>query len=220
MRSASLLAAAVAATMQLTIAADPASPFSVRDAGPPPGTLAPAVRKALDPMGIEVASDGSPMMTFWPRLEPPAADRGAPPPATALGRDRVRLGELGRGSLAGVIFVQGAWADARGRALTPGIYTARYAIQPQLKDHVDVSPWRDFLLLIPAGATDTPAALTEADAIARSRAASGAGHPLVLGLRSPPAGSATRTLVATDEGSWMIIAGESDHAIGVVLKGP
>ncbi|MBI3450930.1 MAG: hypothetical protein HY049_18695 [Acidobacteria bacterium] len=194
--------------------------LSVSLAGPPPGTLAPAVREALDPIGVAVASDGSPVMTFWPRLEFPEADRGAPPPATALGRDRLRLGELGRGSLVGAILVEGPWADARGRVLAPGTYTARYAVQPQLKDHVDVSPWRDFLILIPAGAADTPGALTEAEAIARSKAASGTGHPLVLGLRSPPAGASPGTLVATDEGSWMIVAGGADHAIGVVLKGP
>ena len=51
------------------------------------------------------------------------------------------------GAPAGVLRVKRPLIDARGREIPPGEYELVYRVQPALKEHVDTTEFRDFLLL-------------------------------------------------------------------------
>ena len=42
-------------------------------------------------------------------------------------------------------------SDIRGKVVKPGVYTLRYALQPQNGDHLGAAPNREFLLLVAGG---------------------------------------------------------------------
>lgn len=105
-----------------------------------------------------------------------APTRTAPTPA----QDGVSLPWLEPGALLGLLHLPLGARDARGDAVPSGHYTLRYAVQPRLKDHVEVSAHRDFALLVPA-ARDRGAPLDEAEVMALSRPAPSR-HPHVLAL--------------------------------------
>ena len=54
------------------------------------------------------------------------------------------------GALVGAVRLGKAMSDIRGGPMKPGVYTLRFALQPQNGDHMGVSPYREFLLVAPA----------------------------------------------------------------------
>ena len=58
--------------------------------------------------------------------------------------------DVADGTLVGVIRVGAAWSDIRGYGMKAGVYTLRFALQPQNGDHLGVSPNREFLLVCPS----------------------------------------------------------------------
>lgn len=137
--------------------------------------------------------------------------------------------ELPPSTFVGVIEFSQQFLDSRKQNIKAGVYTLRYALQPETADHLEVSPHRDFLLLTPVE-EDTNADLLEPRAlIEKSAAITGGDHPAVLMLWpghrndpstgvskrenhcwvfvvnrkvTSPAGSSTLRLVLTIEGNF------------------
>ena len=81
----------------------------------------------------------------------------------------------------GVIHFPAAAKDYRGQGVKAGYYTLRYELVPQDGNHMGVSQYRDFLLLVPAAKdTDGTKAVTFADAVKLSRDSTDTGHPGVM----------------------------------------
>jgi hypothetical protein len=141
-----------------------------------PPEIAAALRPDLAASSIPLAAAGAPLGELWPR-------RG-------LGDHRAVVGPAGDlavhwlapGELVGAIVLQRPWRDYKGQEIGPGAYTLRYALQPPLKDHAGTSTYRDFLLLLRADDDQDPAPVDASELIARSRRASGSGHPAVMAI--------------------------------------
>jgi len=143
----------------------------------PPSEAAEAIRKELPAEGHRILRGDKPYMDFWLRAYAPASTDKAP-----LG---VRFGEIKPGSLLGVVRVHGGASDFKNQKYPAGVFTLRYAIQPEDGDHQGTTESRDFLLLGPASADPTPGELGEKEAIKLSSKVNGKKHPIALWLVPP-----------------------------------
>lgn len=154
----------------LIASASLAAPPVVETAGPPPAELAPAVRSELVTEGVKAGS-----LEIWLRSAPPLGEA-----REGLG---IGFGRLTPGALAGVARLTADWTDYKGQRIAAGLYTLRYAIEPADGNHMGVSAYRDFFLLVPAADDPGPAAVPgPEDLYALSTKASRTHHPATLAL--------------------------------------
>jgi hypothetical protein len=170
----------VTALLLLALAAPPlVAAAADRD---PPVELAEPVRAALDRTAVAVTDAGEPALTVWFRDVLPTQ-------ATAeQAANGVGYRELPEGTLVGGVQFHRAFTDYRKQRIAAGVYTLRFAVQPEVGDHAGTSPHPEFLLLSPAGEDAAAAAVEPKDLLARSRKATGGDHPAVMLL--VPAGGA------------------------------
>lgn len=181
-----LLLAALAAAALATVAAAQSYKLD-SSATPAPEELAASVRDALSGDALHVSGANGALCEIWLRKSVPAAAS----PDTSLG---VNFGQIAQGALVGAIKFEAAATDYRGQPMKPGVYTLRYMLQPVDGNHQGVSPYRDYLLAVPASLDSSTADLAVADLLKLSRKAAGTGHPSVWSL--VPADSAPATLPA------------------------
>jgi hypothetical protein len=119
-------------------------------------------------------ADGNIVAEFWLRAELPST-------ATA---DQVKNGltyrELPDGILVGAVRFPAAFVDYRKQTIPAGVYSLRYAVQPDVGDHKDTAPHTEFLLLCPAAKDTTDDPLDAKDLQKLSAAATGGDHPGVM----------------------------------------
>jgi len=151
--------------------------------GPPAG-FSEAQRRDLAPTGTRVLRAGRPLVDFWFRSLVPTADPHLGP--------GIRYGFLIPGSRIGAVRVHDGVSDFKGQKIAPGLYTLRYAVQPDDGDHQDVTESRDFLLLCDAAADATPGDLDEKTLRTISARINGKKHPSVLYLTGRKGGSRPR----------------------------
>jgi hypothetical protein len=156
-----------------------------------PAGFAEPQRRDLAPTGIRVLRSGRPLVDFWFRAALPTAD-----PRRGAG---IRYGSLVPGSRVGAVRVYEGASDFKGQKIAPGLYTLRYAVQPEDGDHQDVTESRDFLLLCEAAADAAPGDLDEKTLRALSARINGKKHPSVLYLTDLTDGKGgARPLVRTE----------------------
>jgi hypothetical protein len=154
-----------------------------------PADVAETVRKELTPAGTRILRGGKPFVDFWFRSVLPT---GGPDKAPG-----VLYPTLRPGSLVGAVRFHGEGADFKAQKFPAGVYTMRYAVQPEDGDHQGTTESRDFLLLGPAAADPRVEAMEVKDAIKASAKVNGKKHPAVLYLVSGQGGTLPRVL--TDE---------------------
>ena len=103
---------------------------------------------------------------------------------------------------AGVKFKPG---DERVYAGKAEFYTLRYGIQPADGNHLGASPNPEFLLLSPAAADSSSAALGHDGAIKISKLTIGLSHPAIWGLDPPIAADAPLSLKKNDAGMTAVV---------------
>jgi hypothetical protein len=141
----------------------------------PPEQLAGPVRKLLPGECEQVIdADGAVAAEVWFRDDIPSR-------ATA---EQVKNGltyrELPDGVLLGAVRFPKPFVDYRKQEIPAGVYTLRFAVQPDVGDHTDTAPHPEFALLGPAAddATDEP---LEAKALIKlSAKVTGGDHPAVM----------------------------------------
>jgi len=90
------------------------------------------------------------------------------------------------GSLVGVIRISRPCFDLRDQELPAGVYTVRYAVQPDLEAHRDSHESRDFLLLLSASADKSPEPMVKQEQlVALSADAIQSPHPAFVPLLKP-----------------------------------
>ena len=115
--------------------------------GPPTG-LASGVKDALETQGYRVLDPrGKPLVDVWLRKGAPASAKPSGPKGAIL------YPVLAEGELLGAVKFASEGRDYRDQAITPGVYTLRYGLQPVNGDHLGVSVNRDYVLLVPAART-------------------------------------------------------------------
>lgn len=142
----------------------------------PPQEVSEAIRGALGTGGLEIRSGDKTVVEVWVREDVPMKDS----PSGELG---VSFGQLGEGVLFGVVRLTQEWRDYKNLGIAPGVYTLRYGVKPQDGNHMGVSIYRDFLLLIPAEQdTEVGVSWSPDELYRESYGATGQPHPGVMAL--------------------------------------
>lgn len=206
-----LLSVMIAAAGNLALAADEGS---VQKGGIDlPAELGGSISEALNPEAISVQLDGKPVAHVWPVKELKKAESAN----SELG---VSFGSLAEGSLVGAIHFPDQWADYKENPIPAGTYTLRYAVMPADGNHMGVSTFRDFLLLLPPSADPDPAkTLGMAELLVASGEATGVVHPGVLALYPIWDQITEPTVSQNDLGQWTLAVKVGEQILGLVLSG-
>lgn len=101
-----------------------------------------------------------------------------------LEEPRTALKQLEQGTLLGVMVVGENERDYRDDGIYPGVYTMRFALQPQDGDHLGSAEYPYFAVLIPAKSDTEVDGITGYDAVTdASKEDTATEHPVVISLR-------------------------------------
>src|SRR5205807_1815472 len=159
-----------------------------------PAEFSEAIKAQLAPGGQQVAV-GSKTLTFWWVKTLPLR----------MGGNDIGWSTVEEGALVGAVRLSVPYSDMRGRPLKAGLYTLRYGIQPADGNHLGASPNPEFLLLSPAAADTSGAALGHDGTIKVSKLSIGLSHPAVWGLDPAIASGAPLSLKKNDAGMTSVI---------------
>jgi hypothetical protein len=160
----------------------------------PPAALAGAIKEVVDVQGYRVVDDqGKPYAEFWPRKAVPATAKPAGPQGAVL------FPFLAEGELFGVLRFPGEGHDYRDQTIAGGVYTLRYGLQPVNGDHLGVSTYRDYGLLVPAAKDKSVENLTRKRLEEQSAESAGTNHPAILMLLAGPEGANSEPSMVHDE---------------------
>jgi hypothetical protein len=143
-----------------------------------PEAAAPSIRDLLNEEGFRIQDDkGQTLLEIWLRKTIPAGEKPSGPKGAVL------LPFLADGELIGLLRFESEGHDYRDQSIAKGVYTLRYGLQPVNGDHLGVSTYRDYLLLLPA-AKDKKSDLPPRKQLEQQSAESaGTSHPAVLLLQ-------------------------------------
>lgn len=200
MRRSALVRPVFAAIMLAAVSAYGQSYKAESVPAPAASDLPAKVAAVLKPQGARlVDAQGKAVAEVWLRKSLAAQAQ----PDAAMD---VLYGALPPGTMVGVLHFPAAGSDFRGQAIPPGYYTLRYELVPQDGNHMGVSAYRDFLLLIPAAqGSDPDRAMKFDEAVQLSRKAAGTGHPAVM-VMDPPKSPETQSPAAfqDDMQNWAL----------------
>ncbi len=171
----------------------------------PPKEAAAALSAAVAREGVRVVdSKKRPVLDLWFRTDMPPVD----PKGVKVLQGVSFLKSFAEGTLLGVARYHRDHHDIRDQKIGPGVYTIRYAIQPQDGDHLGVSDTRDFVLLSPAKKDTKLEPLPTRKIVDISTDVSGTSHPATLYLISTEKHKKPDTLPAIfhdEEWGWHIV---------------
>lgn len=160
----------------------------------PPAAIAPAVRGALAVEGYKVMDGkGKTYAEFWLRKSVPASEKPGGP------KGAIQFPFLEEGELLGALQFVSEGHDYRDQSIAKGAYTVRYGLQPVNGDHLGVSPYRDYALLLPASKDTALVNLPMKPLHDRSAESAGTSHPAILMLLTAPASVPSLPGMAHDE---------------------
>jgi len=175
--------------------------YKLETGGAAPAQIPAAVRAVLEAHADILAdAHGAPVCEIWWR-------RGVPEQKSTAASGDVLYGGLSMGEFLGVLRFPKAGTDYRGQAVKPGFYTLRYALIPQDGNHMGVSSFRDFVLLVPVADDVAPKQNLAFDALMKaSRLATGTGHPGVMMLDPVLQDPSAKYPAAEqdDQGNWAL----------------
>ncbi|MBK5295794.1 MAG: hypothetical protein JJE40_01475 [Vicinamibacteria bacterium] len=179
-----------------------------------PAELALPVSAGLSTDVVTVTA-GTTKLEFWWVKSLPLRDGASGAPSWS---------DVPDGSLVGALRLGATWTDIRGYTVRPGVYTLRFALQPQNGDHVGISPNREFLLPAPAADDMTLEPVGYDGAVALASKSSRRAHPASISIDPP--GSTARPLSAAtnDLGHQIVIVSVPTSAgtpltFGLVVEG-
>lgn len=141
----------------------------------PPKELTDAVRQTLSNQALQVLDDkGSVLAEVWLRQEVPVK---ATPEQIKNG---LTYQEVPEGTLLGAVRFEQQFTDYRKQKIKPGVYTLRFAFQPQDGDHMGTAPHPEFALLVPAHRDAKPDAIEAKHLHEQSARATTGSHPGIL----------------------------------------
>lgn len=164
----------------------------------PPGLLAVAQRRLLDRQSLVVRAGNDTVMRVWFRTEIPV---NATPEQV---RNGLTYRQIPEGTLVGAVELPMAFTDYRRQRLPSGIYTLRFALQPDTGDHAGTSPHREFCLVCPAAGDTSVRKIEPKELIELSSRVNEGRHPAVL-LLWPNNGPDTAVKVL-DKGNGVLVA--------------
>jgi len=168
----------------------------------------------LDPVGASVLLDGKEVARFWFLKEWTWKQS----PSTELG---VNFGKIGTGSLVGVVELVDSWRDYKENRIPAGLYALRYEVMPADGNHMGVSPYRDYFLLVPLEMDDGPGVNLEyEDLVAKSMEATGVPHPGVMALYPMwDEVSETPAMMKNEMDQWSLVVQRDELVMALVVEG-
>lgn len=163
-----------------------------------PAKLAEPIRKLLDPQALVVRNGEEVVMRVWFRTEIPVK-------AT---EEQVKNGltyrEIPEGTLVGALEFPAKFTDYRKQELPAGIYTLRFAVQPDIGDHTGTAPHPEFCLICPADEDKSTDDIEKKNLIELSSKVNEGRHPAVL-LLWPNNGKDAGVKII-DKGNGVVVA--------------
>ena len=179
----------------------------------PPAELPAPVSEFLTSESVQINSPKGLLFEFWLGKEAMLGGENA-------GAFGIVFGELKPGSLLGVLRVGQEWKDYKNKPVRPGLYTVRYGLQPADGNHMGVSAYRDFGLLLPVAEDTDPSVVFEyEDLVKMGSLASGTPHPAVMGLFPLDEDIEEPTLAENEEGQPILAIRIGSTGFGFVLEG-
>lgn len=190
-------------------AADP----QLEKSGAPPDSIPAAFKDQLQPAGLKVTVDGKVLGEFWMRKELPTQEG-------ANSGLSIHFTAIPDGTFAGVVQFPENWKDYKGQSIPAGMYSLRYGIEPADGNHMGVSTYRDFFMLLPVAEDKDPTALLKTqDMLELSAKAAGTNHPAVLALFPVWDEVTEPKLYKNDVDQWTLAVPFGATRLGVVLLG-
>jgi hypothetical protein len=177
----------------------------------PPAELSEAVRKELPAEGVRVTKDAKPLFDFW--LGKALAVR---PPSQSL---QLRFTEFKPGAFVGAARVHAQSTDFKNQKFPPGVYTMRYAEQPEDGDHQGTSETKDYLLLCAAAVDLKTEAITPEELNKISSKVVGRKHPAVIYLVKSETASKLPAIARDETNARWILECEVGTAAGKLRLG-
>jgi hypothetical protein len=167
----------------------------------PPSALSAAIRESLGPQGYRVLDgEGKLYAEIWLRKAVPASEA----PAGAKGA--ILYPFLTVGELLGALRLPDIGHDNRDQTIARGVYTLRYGLQPVNGDHLGVSTYRDYALLLPAAKDTALARVARKPLEEKSAESAGTSHPAILMMVAPKSGAKVPSMVhETVKDSWAAV---------------
>jgi len=142
----------------------------------PPKELDASIRAILQSKAVQVLNGDKTVYEFWLSSEVPLRSKPASPPKA--------LDAIKEATLLGAVSVPATRRDYRDDELAAGIYTMRFALQPQDGDHLGTAEYSYFAVLVSAKIDTKPDGITEFKALVKASAKTASGdHPVILSLR-------------------------------------
>jgi hypothetical protein len=176
-----------------------------------PSALASSIRESLETQGFRVVDgQGKAVVDLWLRKGVPASAKPSGPKGAVL------FPILSEGELLGAIRFPKEGHDYRDQSIPAGSYTLRYGLQPINGDHLGVSPYRDFVLLVASAKDTSVASLPQKKLENQSAEAAGSSHPAVLMLLPAPSDAQADPAMVHDEekNTWGL-----SLKLGLAVKG-
>jgi hypothetical protein len=163
----------------------------------PPAELAADIASQLAPTGYKVLQGEKRIVCeIW-------VTKAWPTKADFQPSDSV-LYPIEPGSLVGALRFARKGADFRGQEIPAGVYTLRYANQPVDGNHVGTFATRDFLVMSPATADQSPAPVADENLFKTSAQSAESTHPAIIPLIKPSAGDAP-AMRQLEENEWWTV---------------
>ncbi len=179
----------------------------------PPAELPTVLLEFLNPESVQIKTSQGLLFEFWLGKEAMLGGENT-------GAFGIAFGELKPGSLLGVVRVGQEWKDYKNKPVRPGLYTLRYGLQPADGNHMGVSAFRDFGLLLPVAEDTDPSVVFEyADLVKVASLASGTPHPAVVGMFPLDEEIEDPKLAENEEGQPILAIRIGPTGFGFVLEG-
>jgi len=142
----------------------------------PPKELDASIRAKLQSKAIQLLAGDKPVYEFWFDAEVPLQSK---PSSTAKALETVK-----QATLLGAVSVAGDQRDYRDDELRAGVYTMRFALQPQDGNHLGTAEFSFFVVLTPAKIDNKPDGIADYKALVKaSSRETSTDHPVILSLR-------------------------------------
>lgn len=179
-------------------------------AGPPDG-LAEATAAMLAEEGVAVKHSGGEVVArYWGRKTDFEGE-----PAGGFG---IRFDTIPEGALIAVVEFPDQGSDFREQDIPAGLYTMRYALNPEDGNHMGVAPSRDFAVLTPAEGDTEPGKNYSYDGLVELTKKVGNPHPTIARIVLPE-GSDGPNLWQNDYEHWVLDLPAGNDVVGIVVYG-
>ena len=175
------------------------------------------MRKLLDEQALVVRDGDAEVMTVWFRTEIP----------TKASEEQVKNGltyrEIPEGTLVGAVRFPAKFTDFRKQEIAAGVYTLRFAVQPDIGDHTGTSPHPDFCLMCQAKEDKSAEPIEKKKLIEVSSLVNEGRHPAVLLMWPNNGKDAGVKVVSKGDGVYVatikrtVVAGEQKTTLGFAV---